>query len=738
MTDDSNASELDWGGNGPRGATVHFYAENDMKDVEVERAEVGTENYWLLRHGIRSGPLRLPGQPGGQPGGLSWSKGKWLSRFRGHPLQNGFSGEFDVQPSLEPRSYTMVTAGQGILGLRLLAGGDSNSPEYAMEAVGIRFRCSTERIRTPKVLNNDSYEWSSDRWFPGETNQKYLPSSGEEFRTVPTAIITYVRPTSPWKDLCHVGDHIRGDAVSMLAEEAFLHGAGNNTRLFSKCYHTYVEVGTTAGFIRTQQPTVLLLTSSDLVRVFWTSPPLAGESSEDTQARQLITITAPPGRLRMQVQFKEGEGAIITRLDSDSPVAGSMQVGDCIAELNGTTVTCADDMARGSDKERVFGVVKATSPIEVGPVTGCRWWKEMFDPVNGTTLYDYRGVTLTSNRPNPDNLREEVTNVETPEGNSSSIYEGARIRTMSTGRRKSRSFDVSYHRRRRRLSGEDSCDHINRGQDSARVKQDLLLQTLLPYYNFRSHLPEFIDASAEMLDWTYRHDAPYIVSVDCPDGLSGMLQYVGFRCWCGLDRHPAHLDSEFCFKKGSSWHHVLSYSREIEEHWNSLQYYKLKQGVLFEGKACHSRFTKDTLKKYKLDMRYFEKFQYIPEQEARDVHSDFVRNTPGMHICKLGLREMLAKCLISNVLPFKCENNEYISPEEYFKDPEQRMTVAYWDFPSFVLNLDGDRLKENGTANYSDCYRDVTDYWYRKPKSNYRKQGCTNLSDEFRRAYRKK
>ena len=108
MTDDSNASELDWGGNGPRGATVHFYAENGIKDVEVERAEVGTENYWLLRHGIRSGPLRLPGQPGGQPGGLSWSKGKWLSRFRGHPLQNGYSGEFYVRPLLKPRSYTMV------------------------------------------------------------------------------------------------------------------------------------------------------------------------------------------------------------------------------------------------------------------------------------------------------------------------------------------------------------------------------------------------------------------------------------------------------------------------------------------------------------------------------------------------------------------------------------------------------------------------------------------------------
>ena len=158
-----------------------------------------------------------------------------------------------------------------------------------MEAAGICFRCSTERIQTPKVLNNDSYEWSSDRWFPGETNPKYEPSSGEEFWTVPTAIITCVRPTSPWKDLCHVGDHIRGDAVSMLAEEAFLHGAGNNTQLFSKNnYHTYVQV--------TQQPTapaVLPLTSADLVRVFWTSPPLEGESSGGTRARQLIRITVP-------------------------------------------------------------------------------------------------------------------------------------------------------------------------------------------------------------------------------------------------------------------------------------------------------------------------------------------------------------------------------------------------------------------------------------------------------------
>ena len=68
----------------------------------------------------------------------------------------------------------------------------------------------------------------------------------------------------------------------------------------------------------------------------------------------------------MQIQFKEGKGAIITQLDSDSPVAGSMKVGDCIAELNGTTVTCAADMACDSDKERVFGVVKATPPIEVG------------------------------------------------------------------------------------------------------------------------------------------------------------------------------------------------------------------------------------------------------------------------------------------------------------------------------------------------------------------------------------
>ena len=275
MTDDSNVSELDWGGNGPRGATVHFYAENGY--VEVERAEVGTEKYWLLRHGIRSGPLR----PGGQPGGPSWSFGKWLSKFRGHPLQNGFSGELYVQPSLETRSYTMVKTGKGILGLRLLAGGDSNSPEYAMEAVGICFRCCTERIRTPKVLNDDdSYEYSSDCWFPGETIPKYEPPSGEEFWTVPTAIITCVRPTSPWKDLCHVGDHIRGDAVSMLAEEAFLHGAGNNTRLFSKNnYHTYVEV--------TQQTTAVLpLTSADLVRVFCTSPPLEGESSGgDTQAR---------------------------------------------------------------------------------------------------------------------------------------------------------------------------------------------------------------------------------------------------------------------------------------------------------------------------------------------------------------------------------------------------------------------------------------------------------------------
>ena len=140
MTDNSNASVLNWGCNGPRGATVPFY-ENDQ-NIEVEQAEVGTENYWLLRHGIRSGPVC----PGGQPGGRSWSFGKRLSRFRGHPLQNGYSGEFDVQPSLEPRSYTIVKTGQGILGLRLLAGGDSNSPEYAMEAVGICFRCSTERI----------------------------------------------------------------------------------------------------------------------------------------------------------------------------------------------------------------------------------------------------------------------------------------------------------------------------------------------------------------------------------------------------------------------------------------------------------------------------------------------------------------------------------------------------------------------------------------------------------------
>ena len=58
MTDDSNVSELDWGGNGPRGATVHFYAENDKLNVEVEQAEVGTEEYWLLCHGIRSGPIR--------------------------------------------------------------------------------------------------------------------------------------------------------------------------------------------------------------------------------------------------------------------------------------------------------------------------------------------------------------------------------------------------------------------------------------------------------------------------------------------------------------------------------------------------------------------------------------------------------------------------------------------------------------------------------------------------------
>ena len=242
-----------------------------------------------------------------------------------------------------------------------------------------------------------------------------------------------------------------------------------------------------------------------------------------------------------------------------------------------------------------------------------------------------------------------------------------------------------------------------------------------------------------MLDWTYRQDAPYVVSVDGSDRLSGMLKYVGFQCWCGLDRHPAHLNSDFRFKKGSSWHHVLSYSREIEEHWNSLQYYKLKQGVLFEGKSCHSLFTKDTLKKYKLDMSYFEKFQYIPEQKARDVHPDFVRNTPGMHICKLGLREVLAKCLISSVMPVKCVNgDQFISPEEYFKEPQQRMTVAYWDFPTFVLNSEGDRLEEDGTVNYSDCYRSVMMYGLRKIKSNYRKQGCTHLSDEFRRAFQKK
>ena len=31
------------------------------------------------------------------------------------------------------------------------------------------------------------------------------------------------------------------------------------------------------------------------------------------------------------------------------------------------------------------------------------------------------------------------------------------------------------------------------------------------------------------------------------------------------------------------------------------------------------------------------------------------------------------------------------------------MTVAYWDFPTFVLSLDGDRLEEDGRVNYSDC-----------------------------------
>ena len=62
-----------------------------------------------------------------------------------------------------------------------------------------------------------------------------------------------------------------------------------------------------------------------------------------------------------------------------------------------------------------------------------------------------------------------------------------------------------------------------------------------------------------------------------------------------------------------------------------------------------------------------------------------------MHICKLGLREVLAKCLISSVMPVKCVNgDQYISPEEYFKEPQQQMTVAYWDFPIFAFNLDGD------------------------------------------------
>ena len=141
---------------------------------------------------------------------------------------------------------------------------------------------------------------------------------------------------------------------------------------------------------------------------------------------------------------------------------------------------------------------------------------------------------------------------------------------------------------------------------------------------------------------------------------------------------------------------MLSYSREIEEHWNSLQYYKLKQGVLFEGKACHDLFTKDTLKKYKLDMSNFELFQYMPEQKARDVHPDFVRNTPGLHICKLELREVLAKCLISNVMPVKCVNgDDHISPLEYFEEPQQQMTLAYWNFPkksSILIEINWRRM----------------------------------------------
>ena len=62
------------------------------------------------------------------------------------------------------------------------------------------------------------------------------------------------------------------------------------------------------------------------------------------------------------------------------------------------------------------------------------------------------------------------------------------------------------------------------------------------------------------------------------------------------------------------------------------------------------------------------------------------------------------------------------------------MTVAYWDFPTFVLSLDGDRLEEDGRVNYSDCYHRVME-GCRVQKSKYRKQGCTNLSDKFRRAY---
>ncbi|KAL7546469.1 hypothetical protein ACHAWF_009804 [Thalassiosira exigua] len=87
--------------------------------------------------------------------------------------------------------------------------------------------------------------------------------------------------------------------------------------------------------------------------------PPAGGSLEEEEDDIVDVPVAPEERLGIAIKFfPSAEGAMITEVDPDCAFGDEIEVGDRIVTIDGRSVSTVEDLGRGKDRMRMFGIAK--------------------------------------------------------------------------------------------------------------------------------------------------------------------------------------------------------------------------------------------------------------------------------------------------------------------------------------------------------------------------------------------